>query len=233
MGEEAPSDSSNVDNVFHQRKQWLRCGMHGMNVKEESQVSLPFVGDWTKPSFDTYETQPIVAFLFDYPIIATNNVLQRDVATPQVFETIAASHQDLTGKGPLLYRLGLGDYDGNTVIEFLQTRAACNVEFIDRRRAHDALKEQLLQPQKDDATTGSLKGFLVNVKGKRRWIPSAIYTSRHWYAIVQVRPDEWYIIDSSKDKVENVPDVLACLEEIQNDESLDANIMAVRETCRS
>lgn len=160
-------------------------------------------------------------------------MLQRDVATPQDFETIAASHQDLAGKGPLLYRLGLGDYDGNTVIEFLQTRAACTVEFIDRRRAHDALKEQLLQPQKDNATKVTLKGFLVNVKGKKRWIPSSIYTSRHWYAIVQVRPNEWYIIDSSRDKAENVPDVLACLEEIQNDASLDANIMSVRETCKS
>lgn len=161
-------------------------------------------------------------------LAATNNVLQQDLASPHDFDQIASAHEDLTGKGPLLYRMGLGDYDGNTVIEFLQNRAACQVTFVDRRNARDAIRQQL----ENKNHQGSLKGFLINVKGKKRWIPSIIYTSRHWYAVVQARPNEWYKVDSSKDKVEKVTDILECLESLQNDEALDANLMAVRQTSK-
>ena len=158
---------------------------------------------------------------------AVNNLLQQDLATPQEFDQIASSHEALTGKGPLLYRVGLGDYDGNTIIEFLQSRASCQVDFIDRRNAKESIRQQL-ENRDTNTANKTLKGFLVNVKGKKRWIPSSIYSSRHWYAVVQVRPNEWYTVDSSKDQVEKVDVVLAHLEAIQDDEMLDAHLMAVR-----
>ena len=152
---------------------------------------------------------------------AVNNVVQDDVASPQQFQEIAASHAAIAGKGPILFRLGLGDYDGNTVIEFLQSRAFCQVEFIDRRCAAKAIHEQL-------SATEGLKGFLLNVKGRNAWIPSFIYSCRHWYAVVRVNSDDWFVIDSSKKDVEKVDNIQSFLQSIQEDECLEANLMAVR-----
>lgn len=150
---------------------------------------------------------------------AVNNVLQQAKATPRDFEAIAESHVHITGKGPLLFRLGLGDYDGNTMIEFLQDHASCDVCFVDRRRASDMIRQL--------ASANNLKGFLLNIRRKRAFIPSFIYNSRHWLAVVRIDKNDWYLVDSSKAKAEKIDDAVVYLENIQNDENLDANLMAV------
>lgn len=177
---------------------------------------------------------------------AINNLLQKDMATPQDFDDIAAAHVEIAGKGPLLHRLGLGDYDANTVISFLQERANCQVEFIDRRSPRDAIQRHLSNNNDDNST--NLKGFLVNTIRQRSWVPTQIISSRHWISVVWIgganddgthgdnqgnEDKEWYIIDSSKDKVEKITDILGYMEQIQNDDKLDANLMAVREVSSS
>ena len=144
------------------------------------------------------------------------------MATPHDFGAIAASHEAITGKGPLLFRLGLGDYDGNTIIQFLQDRAFCQVEFIDRRCANESIRCHLESPM--------IKGFLLNVQRRKPWIPSFIYSSRHWYVVVKTDWGDWYMVDSAKENVEQLADVPAYLETIQNNQDLDANLMVVKET---
>lgn len=151
---------------------------------------------------------------------SVNNLLQQDLATPQAFGEIAAAHVDIAGKGPILYRLGLGDYDANTVIAFLQDRAGCHVDFVDRRSPRDAIRRHL----SDD----NLKGFLVNTQRQRKWLPMQIVSSRHWVSVVWIRPqNEWYVVDSAKDKVDKIDDIIAYLEGLLGDAKSDANVMAV------
>jgi len=154
---------------------------------------------------------------------AVNNVLQEAKATPKDFEVIATSQAHIAGKGPLLFRLGLGDYDGNTIIAFLQDRASCEVTFIDRRHAADAIRRHIMSTENN-----TLKGFLVNVRRRRSLVPSFVCTSRHWFAIVRVNEKEWYLVDSSKEQVANIDDPVAFLENIQNDDNLDASLLAVK-----
>eukprot|EP00977_Amphora_coffeiformis_P026843 scaffold31046_cov157-Amphora_coffeaeformis.AAC.4 len=152
---------------------------------------------------------------------AVNNVLQEAKATPEDFERIAASHAHIAGKGPVLFRLGFGDYDGNTIIEFLQNRASCEVTFVDRRHAAETIRQQIM------SDNNNLKGFLVNVRRRKSLVPSFIYTSRHWFSVVRVGEKDWYLVDSSKDQVEKINDPVSYLANLQNDEHLDANLIAV------
>lgn len=194
----------------------------------ESACSSP-ASDSTSPEGVVEDSKPPASAIFHQRqkwlrcgLHAVNNLLQQDAATPRDFDEISASHEEIAGKGPVLNRLGLGDYDGNTVIEFLQERAGCHVEFIDRRSPGESIREQLA----DDV---NLKGFLLNVHRKRRFVPTQIFSCRHWIAVVRIGQKEWYVIDSNKDNVEMVADVLNYLEQIQGYEKLDANLLAVKE----
>ena len=182
----SPSSSSSSPTIFHQRQQWLRCGLH-----------------------------------------AVNNVLQADVARASDFQHLADAHALIAGRGPWLHRLGLGDYDANTMIEFLQDRAHCSVEFINQCRANAELSAHLADPK-------LLQGFLVNVQRRNNlWqqmmIPSFIHQFRHWYAVVYIKEEPaWYVVDSSQHYVEKLDNVQTYLEQTQADVSLDATLLVVK-----